>query len=175
MSWRAGAATRPSRSRLAAPSRTIFVAALPGLLLAAIILGGVRSGVFTATESSTIAVIYAMLVTAVVYRSLSWEDFKIATLGAVRTTAVVLLVIGTASAFGFLLALAADPRGDDRADDVASPTTRFVIFLLINLILLVLGCFMDMAPLILITHADLPAGRHGQVRHGPGAVRHGDA
>ncbi len=60
---------------------------LPGLLLIAIIFGGVRSGVFTATESSCIAVFYALLVTVFVYRQMSWSDFVHATLGAVRTTA----------------------------------------------------------------------------------------
>ncbi len=129
---------------------TIFVAAVPGLLLAAIIVGGVRSGIFTATESSTIAVLYSMLITAIVYRSLSWEDFKIATLGAVRTTAMVLLVIGTASAFGFMLALLQIPAAMINLMTSLSDNP-IVIFLLINLILLVLGCFMDMAPLILIT------------------------
>ena len=73
--------------------------AIPGLLLIAIIFGGVRSGIFTATESSCIAVIYAFLVTLLVYRSMSWQAFVEATLGAVRTTAMVLLIIGTAASF----------------------------------------------------------------------------
>ena len=73
------------------------VIAVPGLLLIAIIFGGVRSGIFTATESSCIAVIYALLVTVLGYRSMRWDDFAHATQGAVRTTAMVLLIIGTAS------------------------------------------------------------------------------
>src|SRR5690606_5203067 len=72
---------------------------IPGLLLIAIIFGGVRSGIFTATESSCIAVLYAILVTLTVYRSMGWGDFVHATLGAVRTTAMVLLIIGTAASF----------------------------------------------------------------------------
>jgi tripartite ATP-independent transporter DctM subunit len=110
----------------------------------------VRSGVFTATESSTVAVLYSLLVTLVVYRSLSWHAFVAATLGAVRTTAMVLLVIGTASAFGFLLALLQIPAAMIQLMTSISDSP-IVVFLLINLILLVLGCFMDMAPLILIT------------------------
>src|SRR5690606_15577836 len=82
----------------------------PGLILIAIIFGGVRSGVFTASESSCIAVVYAILVTVLVYRSLSWRDFVTATFGAVRTTAMVLLVIGCAAAFGWLMAYLQVPR-----------------------------------------------------------------
>ena len=81
-----------------------LVISLPGLLLIAIIFGGVRSGVFTATESSCIAVLYALAVTMFVYRQMSWNDFKHATFGAVRTTAMVLLIIGMAGAFSWLMA-----------------------------------------------------------------------
>ena len=69
-----------------------------------IIFGGVRSGIFTATESSCIAVLYALLITAIVYRQMRWSDFVHATFGAVRTTAMVLLIIGTAAAFSWLMA-----------------------------------------------------------------------
>src|SRR5919107_402651 len=87
-----------------------FASAVPGILLIFIIFGGVRSGVFTAAESSCIAVVYALLVTLFVYRELNWQGFVEATLGAVRTTAMVLLVIGTASAFGWLMAFLQVPQ-----------------------------------------------------------------
>ncbi len=126
------------------------VEALPGLITAVIIIGGVLSGVFTATESSAIAVIYALAVTAFFYRSLSREAFLTATRNAVRTTAIVLLVIGTAAAFGWLLALNQVPA---RLFELlrAISDNEYVLLLLINLILLFLGTFMDMAPLIVIT------------------------
>ncbi len=130
--------------------RKLFFAALPGLILVAIIFGGVRSGVFTASESSCIAVVYALFVTLFAYRTLSWEAFVGATLGAVRTTAMVLLVIGCAASFGWLLAFLRIP-----ADLVAFlqglSDNPVVILLLINITLLVLGTFMDMSPLIVIT------------------------
>ena len=127
-----------------------FVAAIPGLMTAVIIVGGVLSGVFTATESSAIAVIYAILVTLLVYRSLTWKGFVTATLGAVRTTAIVLLVIGMAAAFGWLLALEQVPaRLFDMLQVISD--NPIVILLLINVILLLLGTFMDMSPLIVIT------------------------
>jgi tripartite ATP-independent transporter DctM subunit len=128
----------------------LFVNAVPGLILVAIIFGGVRSGVFTASESSNIAVVYALLVTFLVYRSLSWRDFVEATLAAVRTTAMVLMVIGCANAFGWLLAYLKVPTMLVLSLQGLS-SDPIVILLLINVTLLILGTFMDMAPLIVIT------------------------
>ena len=125
------------------------VAAVPGILLIGIIFGGVRSGVFTATESSCIAVIYALLVTTLVYREMDWHAFVEATLGAVRTTAMVLLVIGTAASFGWLMAFLQVPKATIELMQQLS-SNPYVILLLINVILLVLGTFMDMAPMIII-------------------------
>ncbi len=125
------------------------VLATPGILLIFIIFGGVRSGVFTATESSCIAVVYALLVTILVYRELTWEAFLEATLGAVRTTAMVLLVIGAAGSFGWLMAFLQVPQATIAAMKAISDNP-LVILLMINLILLVLGTFMDMAPMIII-------------------------
>jgi tripartite ATP-independent transporter DctM subunit len=129
---------------------TIALAAIPGLILIGIIFGGVRSGIFTATESSCIAILYALLVTALVYRSMNWRDFIEATKGAVRTTAMVLLVIGCAAAFGWLLAYLRVPASIIAFMQQISDNP-IVILLLINLSLLVLGTFMDMSPLIVIT------------------------
>jgi tripartite ATP-independent transporter DctM subunit len=128
----------------------LALAAIPGLLLIGIIFGGVRSGVFTATESSCIAVIYALLVTIFVYRSMSWHDFLEATKGAVRTTAMVLLIIGTAAAFSWLMAFLHVPAiligwMNAIAND------PYTVLLLLNLLMLFLGTFMDMGPMIIIT------------------------
>lgn len=128
----------------------LFVSALPGLILIGIIFGGVRSGVFTASESSNIAVVYAILVTTFVYRSLPWKEFVAATLGAVRTTAMVLLVIGCAAAFGWLLAYFKVPTAIVSFMQTVSDNP-ILILLMINVALLLLGTFMDMAPLIVIT------------------------
>ncbi|HQZ11375.1 MAG TPA: TRAP transporter large permease [Devosia sp.] len=137
-----------------------FVVALPGLLLIAIIFGGVRSGIFTATESSCIAVFYALLVTLVVYRQLTWKNFVAATLGAVRTTAMVLLIIGTAAAFSWIMAYLKVPAQlIDLLNNISQdPLT---ILLLINVLLLLLGTFMDMGPTIIIcTPIFLPVAVH---------------
>lgn len=132
----------------AAVLRALVISA-PGLLLIGIIFGGVRSGIFTATESSCIAVIYAMLVAALVYRQLDWHGFVEATLGAVRTTAMVLLVIGAAGAFGWLMAFLQVQVATVQLLQSISDNP-LVILLLINIALLLLGTFMDMAPMIII-------------------------
>ncbi len=127
----------------------LFANALPGLMTAIIIIGGVLSGIFTATESAAVAVIYAIAVTLFFYRTLKWENFVKATLGAVRTTAMVLLIIGTAASFAWLLALNEVP---DRLFMLLQSISDnpLVIMLMINVILLFLGTFMDMSPLIII-------------------------
>ncbi|MCO5084022.1 MAG: TRAP transporter large permease [Rhizobiaceae bacterium] len=137
-----------------------FLNSLPGLLLIAIIFGGVRSGVFTATESSCIAVIYALLVTLLIYRQLNWTAFVHATLGAVRTTAMVLLIIGTAASFAWLMAYLRIPA-QLIAWMGAVSENPLIVLLLINLILLILGTFMDMGPTIIIaTPIFLPVALH---------------
>lgn len=128
----------------------IFVSALPGLVLIGIIFGGVRSGVFTASESSCIAVVYAIFITVLVYRTLSWQAFVAATLGAVRTTAMVLLVIGCAASFGWLMAYLQVPTAIVLFMQTVSDNP-IIVLLLINIMLLFLGTFMDMSPLIVIT------------------------
>ena len=77
-----------------------FIRAVPGLMSAIIIVGGILSGVFTATESSAIAVVYTVIIAVLVYRSLDWSGFVTATRNAVKTTAIVMLIISAASAFG---------------------------------------------------------------------------
>ena len=128
----------------------LTINAIPGLLLILIIFGGVRSGVFTASESSCIAAVYALFVTVAVYRTMSWDQFTGAVAAAVRTTAMVLLVIGCAASFGWLLAFLKVPTAMVAAMQGLTDNP-ILILLLINLILLVLGTFMDMSPLIVIT------------------------
>ena len=127
-----------------------FAGAIPGLLSAAIVVIGVLSGVFTPTESAGVAVAYTILVALLVYRSLTWEGFFAATTASVRTTAMVMIIIGAAGAFGWLLALLQAPT--QLAELLRGITENpILLLLLINLVLLLLGTFMDMAPLIIIT------------------------
>jgi tripartite ATP-independent transporter DctM subunit len=126
-----------------------LAAAMPGLFVVVIIITGILSGVFTATESASVAVIYALFLTVVVYRSLSWQQFLKAAAKAVKTTGVVLLLIGISATFGYLISLysVADLTGKALSTVSSSP---WVIFLWVNIILFVLGTFLDMAATILI-------------------------
>ncbi|MBU2326150.1 MAG: TRAP transporter large permease [Alphaproteobacteria bacterium] len=123
--------------------------ALPGLFTAVIIVGGVLSGVFTVTESGAFGAIYALVLTAVVYRTLSFEAFVTCVTSSVRTTAMVMILIAFAGSFAWLLALYDVPTA--LSDALLSVSDNpIVILLMINVILLMLGMIMDMAALILI-------------------------
>ncbi|ANU07335.1 TRAP transporter large permease [Paraurantiacibacter namhicola] len=126
-----------------------LVYAIPGVMTGVIIMGGILSGIFTATESSAIAVIYTVLVGALVYRSLGLKGFFEAAQKSVRTASMVLFIIAAATAFGFALALLEVPA--ELAALIGLMTDNPILTLLIiNVMLLVLGTFMDMAPLIVI-------------------------
>lgn len=124
-------------------------AAIPGLLIVVIILAGILSGVFTATEAASVAVIYTILLTFFVYRTMTMPNFLKAAAKAAKTTGVVLLLIGVSTMFQYLMGLysVADFMGELIAQ---VSTTPWLVFLLINIILFVLGTFMDMAATILI-------------------------
>ena len=126
-----------------------FVAALPGLLLVGVIFGGIRAGVFTAVESASIAVVYAVLVTAVIYRKLTFANFVAACSGAVRTTGLILFVIGAAASFGWLLAYLEVPAAAVKLLTGMASDKNAVLLMMI-VMLLILGTFMDLAPLIII-------------------------
>lgn len=127
-----------------------FVNAIPGLFTAVIIVGGVLSGVFTVTESGAFGTIYAFVVTLLVYRSITWENFRIAVRQSVRTTAMVMILIACAGAFAYMLTFYRVP---DRTVALLTGLTDnpVLILLMINAALLLLGMIMDMAALILIT------------------------
>lgn len=128
---------------------TAFLASLPGLLVVVIILGGILSGAFTATESASIAVAWALLITTLVYRSLTWKNFLKACAKACKTTGVVLLLIGISNAFGYFMALYEVPQKTGELMQSVS-SSPWVIFLMINVLLFILGTFLDMAATILI-------------------------
>ncbi|OLF06998.1 hypothetical protein BLA60_29525 [Actinophytocola xinjiangensis] len=122
---------------------------LLSLLMPVIILGGILSGVFTATESAVIACVYAFILTFVVYRDIPVKAMIPILRKTVRTLGVVLFIIGAASAFAYFLAFLKIPAMVTEAL-LGLSDNKIVILLLINLLLLALGAVMDMAPLILI-------------------------
>jgi tripartite ATP-independent transporter DctM subunit len=115
----------------------------------AIILGGILLGAFTATESAAVAVLSALVLTAVVYRTLTREQFLRAARKAVKTTGVELLLIGIRNVFGYLISLygVAQLTGQALASVTQAP---WLVFLLVNVILFALGTFLDMAATILL-------------------------
>ncbi len=126
------------------------VLAVPGIITAVIIMGGILSGIFTPTESSAIAVIYTTIVGALVYRTLGFRRFAEAAVQSVKITAMVLMIIGAATAFGYALAIMETPA--QLANLITSITDNpILVLLIINVVLLFLGTFMDMSPLIVIT------------------------
>jgi len=126
-----------------------FFSAIPGLLTAVIIVGGVLSGVFTATESGAFGALYAFVVTLIVYRSITWENFKLAVIQSVRTTSMVMILIACAGAFAYMLTFFRVPN---LTIEFLTGLTEnpILILLMINGVLLMLGMIMDMAALILI-------------------------
>jgi tripartite ATP-independent transporter DctM subunit len=132
--------------------RTVLVTAgraIPGFFTAVIIVGGVLSGVFTVTESGAIGVVYALLITTLVYRELTWQGFLIAVRQAAKTTALVMILVGCAAVYGYMLAFYQVPEalGGFITSYTDNPIT---VLLLINVMLLFAGMVMDMAALILI-------------------------
>lgn len=123
--------------------------AILALFTAVIILVGVTAGLFTATESAAIACIYAFIISVFVYKELKIKDMPRLLMNTVKTLAMVFSLIAAAGAFGYLLAMLRVPTMITNGL-LAISSNRIVIFLLINIMLLLLGCIMDMAPLILI-------------------------
>ena len=127
----------------------IVIDALWGLMTMFIILGGILSGVFTATESASIAVIWAFFVTMFIYRDYKWKDLPKLMHRTVKTLSIVMILIGFAASFGYIMTLMMIPAQITTAFTTFSDN-KYVILLLINILLLILGTLMDMAPLILI-------------------------
>ncbi len=123
---------------------------LLGLFTAVIIIGGVITGIFTATESSAIAVAYAAFITVFFYREMNGSKLYAVLYESLKTIAIVSALITTSSAFGYMMTRLDIPQMVTQAL-ITMTDNRYLVFLIINLILLMLGMIMDMAPLILIT------------------------
>jgi tripartite ATP-independent transporter DctM subunit len=123
--------------------------ALWGLITIVIIIGGILAGIFTAIEAGAVACIWAFVVTMFIYRDYRWRDLPALVHRTLKTVAMVMTLIACASAFGYVMALMQVPA-KITAFFLTLSDNRDVILILINIMLLVLGCLMDMAPLILI-------------------------
>ncbi|HMD62838.1 MAG TPA: TRAP transporter large permease [Stellaceae bacterium] len=127
----------------------IAIDALWGLVTLAIILGGILGGVFTAIEAGAVACIWAFFVTMFIYRDYRWRDLPELIHRTMRTVAMVMTLIAFASSVGYVMALMQVPARVTALLLTLSSDKNVILFL-INILLLVLGCLLDMAPSILI-------------------------
>ena len=127
----------------------IFVDTLWGLMTVVIIMGGILSGVFTATESAAIACLWAFFVTMFIYRDYKWSELPKLMFRTVKTVTIVMILIGFAAAFGAVMTYMQLPMRITEAFTSISDN-KYVILMCINIMLLLIGTLMDMAPLILI-------------------------
>jgi tripartite ATP-independent transporter DctM subunit len=141
----------------APPLLPSMAAAIPSLLLIIIVLGGILGGIFSATEASAIAAAYAFILGVVVYREIDVRRMPELLLRSAKTTAVVMLLVGTSQAMSWALSYERVPQTAGAAL-LALSDNPFVILAIINVLLLVVGTFMDMTPAVLVfTPILLPA------------------
>jgi tripartite ATP-independent transporter DctM subunit len=139
------------------PLLPALASALPSVLLVVITIGGILAGVFSATEASAIAVAYAFVLGVLVYREIKPGDLPALVLKSAKTTAVVMLLVGTSQAMSWALSYERIPQTASAAllDISSNPV---IILLIVNALLLVVGMFMDMTPAVLVfTPILLPA------------------
>lgn len=136
------------RSSLGEIARTGF-AAVPALFLIFLVIGGILGGIFTATEAGVIAVLYALLLSVGIYREVKFADLPNVLLKSVETTAVVMLLVAASSAMSWILSYTNIPQNLSGSMLMLSDNP-IIILLMINLILLLVGTFMDMLPAVLI-------------------------
>lgn len=126
-----------------------FLDAIPSLLLVIIVIGGIVAGYFTATEASAIAVFYALILSVFIYKEVKFKDLPKILLQSSSTTAIVMLLIGTSMAMSWVMAYENIPQNVAQALITISDS-KIVILIIINLLLLFVGTFMDMTPAVLI-------------------------
>jgi tripartite ATP-independent transporter DctM subunit len=127
----------------------IFTDALWGLVTVLIIMGGILSGVFTPTESAAVACVYAFLVTFLVYRDYHWRELPRLVHRVVKTVSMVMMLIGFSVAFGYMMTLMQIPAKITYFF-LSISENKYVFLFLVNILLLLLGTFMDLAPMLLI-------------------------
>lgn len=149
LSLRTGALSHSVERQVLVPFGRAILGALPSLGLVILVLGGILGGVFSATEASAIAVAYALVLGVLVYREISLAQLPSILLRGARTTAVVMLLVGTSQAMSWVLAYEQVPQLVSEAM-IGLSSNPLIILLLINVLLLVVGTFMDMTPAVLI-------------------------
>ena len=140
---------RSTAKYTAAEAFRIFLQALPCLLLIIIVIGGIIAGVFTATEGSVVAVVYSLILSLVFYKSIKLKDLPKIFIESAEMTGIIIFLIGVSGIMSWVMAFTNIPEAVS-AGMLAISSSKIVILLLINIILLVVGTFMDMTPAVLI-------------------------
>lgn len=136
-----------------------FLKAIPAILMPLIILGGIFSGYFTPSEAAAVAVVYAVLVSALIYRDLTWKSLFQIMLGSAKTSAVIMIIIACSGPFGWALANWKIPEAISIAV-LSISTNKYIIMFLISLIILIAGVFMETSSaIIILTPVFLPLVR----------------
>lgn len=144
-----GAIIKISRNKQKAIAGTRkFLDAIPSLMMLVIVIGGIVGGFFTATEASAIAVLYSLIL-AFIYRQISVKDLPVIIIRSVKTTGIVMLLVATSIGLSWIMAYENIPQSVS-SSLISLSDNPFVILLLINIILLLVGVFMDMTPAVLI-------------------------
>lgn len=128
---------------------SVLLQALPCLLMIVIVIGGIIKGIFTATEGSVVAVVYSLVLSLVFYRSIKWSELPKIFLDSAEMTGIIIFLIGVSSIMSWVMAFTGIPGAVSDAM-LSISDNRYVILLIINVLLLIIGTFMDMTPACLI-------------------------
>lgn len=123
--------------------------AFPSILLIVIVIGGIIGGIFTATEGSAIAVVYSLVLSLCIYRTIQWKDLKEILLESAKMTGIIIFLVGTSNIMGWVMAFTGIPTAIS-AGLLSVSKNMVIILLIINLFLLFVGTFMDITPAVLI-------------------------
>jgi tripartite ATP-independent transporter DctM subunit len=126
-----------------------FLEAIPSLFMVILVIGGIVAGYFTATEASAVAVLYTFILSVLIYREVKWRELPKLLLDASTTTAIVMLLIATSMGMSWIISYENIPQNVSASLMSVSNHPIFIL-LIINLVLLVVGTFMDMTPAVLI-------------------------
>ncbi|MBN2245448.1 MAG: TRAP transporter large permease, partial [Candidatus Aminicenantes bacterium] len=126
-----------------------FLDAIPSLFLVVLVIGGIVAGYFTATEASAIAVLYTFILSVLVYREVKWKDLSKIFLNTASTTSIVMLLIATSMGMSWIISYENIPQNVS-ASLLSVSNNPIIILLIINMILLIVGTFLDMTPAVLI-------------------------
>ena len=128
---------------------TVFLQAIPCLFMIVVVIGGIIGGIFTATEGSVVAVVYSLILSVVFYKSIKVSELPKIFLDSAEMTGIIIFLIGVSNIMSWVMAFTGIPTAVSEAM-LSISDNRYVILFIINILLLIVGTFMDMTPACLI-------------------------